>query len=584
MADIFDQISVEAKQPMAPPVGDIFDTIAAEPTAPKSDPGVLDILKKRGSEVYQSLTRPFEDPVTTTVKALGGAGIATGGAVNDLLGLGLKKVADTSLGRELIEPFAQSGGALLRPLAKESAEFLKDKPQLSKDLQGLFDASGLLVGGQGLKTLAPAGKEAANITKDVGSRAVRAAGKVAAKVGPDPEGLIQSGAKWSTTLPPEEAKKLSRAVIDNKLTLNPAGYEKLESGIDVLNNEIKTALKPHAGKPIDAEAVAGRASEARKKAAGSYDAAGEVVKVDEEVQKFLGNWKGKLTVEKAQAIKQDIYKQLKNHYDSVRKGGPGLYADGEIAAKKNIARGLKEEIENAVPDANIKAINAKESELLNLEPHLRRAVGRIGNHNILSLDDVLATTAGTVLGGPVAGVAAGVAKRALGSPAMKSRLAMALDTLANPSAPPALKSEALRTAQAIMDATNPRAARAIAPSIDAPLSNPPVPSTAIRMSADDSAINKLLRMRDAKRAAHSAEVDRKMFMEENPPQASPASLAEDLINSAREQGLSYRLAKQPGEEATFAPVPSTDVRSGVMTVPSAYLLRLAEELKRRGGR
>jgi hypothetical protein len=61
---------------------------------------------------------------------------------------------------------------------------------------------------------------------------------------------------------------------------------------------------------------------------------------------------------------------------------------------------------------------------------------------------------------------------------------MALDTLANPSAPPPLKSEALRTAQQIMDATNPRTGRPLAPSIDAPLSNPPAITTPRRVPTE----------------------------------------------------------------------------------------------------
>jgi hypothetical protein len=468
-------------KPDVPEVSGGFDLSTAKPDVPvsapapiKTDPGVLDILMKRGGEAYQGFKAPFDN--TTAYNAVGAIAkpaMAAGGAINDLFGLALKKVTGTGLGKELSEPFAQSGKALLGPAVQSAGEFLKDKPQLTKDITGLADASGLFLVSPAAKVISPAAKEAGNFVADVGSRAARSAGKTAAKLGPDPEGLIQTGAKWKTTLPPEEAKKLSRTMIDEKLTLNPAGYESLENTITSVNNDIKAGLKPHSNKPIAATDVIKRTSEARKKAESAYDAATETAKVDAEVQRFLDNWDGKLTVGKAQTIKQDIYRQLKKHYDSVGKGGPGLYADGEIAAKKNIARGLKEEIEISVPDANIKALNARESQLLNLEPHMRRAVGRIGNHNIMSLDDVLATTAGAVLGGPVAGVAAGVAKRALGSPAMKSRLAMALDTLANPSAPPPLKSEALRTAQQIMDATNPRTGRPLAPSIDAPLSNPP---------------------------------------------------------------------------------------------------------------
>ncbi len=462
-------------------------SVAPPPVADKptksTDNGLLGKLRTRANRVASDITAPLTGNVLSQI---GERGINVGGefmgANLDLLNAGLKAGYETLVPDYLKEKIA----------GLAQTDIGKAQLQTVKDIGGLFSAfaeahpreARLLESGanltmaapmlQGAKAIGPVLREGANIAVDVGVPLAKKAGQLASKISPwTPEELIQSGAKWSTTLSPEARKKITGTLLKEKLSLNPAGYDKLDSTIFDLNDEIKGALKPYADTPIDAVSVVKRTTEARTKAAGSYDAAGELAKVDSEVSTFLDNWGGKLTVENAQTIKQDIYKQLTRHYDSVSKGGPGLYADGEIAAKKNIARGLKEEIETAVGnDAPIKALNARESELLNLEPHLRRAVGRIGNHNILSLDDVLATTAGTVLGGPVLGAAAGVAKRALGSPAMKAKLAMALDTLANPSAPSAMRSEAMKTAQAMIAATNPRPGKRVTifdkPSMDIP--------------------------------------------------------------------------------------------------------------------
>jgi hypothetical protein len=299
-------------------------------------------------------------------------------------------------------------------------------PNVMEGAEAGVSALNILPVAGGAKLVAPVAKEAALI----GADAARLAGRgIVKKALPGAEGILESGAKWSTTLSPEARKRVSQTMLREKIVLNPKGYEKLENTVDDLNSQIKTALAPHNEKPIDAEAVLRRTSEAKSKANKSYDRKGQLAKVEEEVSAFRDNWGDNLTVADAQAIKQDIYKQLKSHYDSVAKGGPGKYTDGEIAAKKNIAKGLKEEIEAAAGDANIKALNARESDLLNLEPHLRRAVGRVGNHNILSLDDVLAAGVGSAVGGPVGVVAAGVAKRALGAPAMKSRIAIGLNSI-----------------------------------------------------------------------------------------------------------------------------------------------------------
>lgn len=346
---------------------------------------------------------------------------------------GLKNVGNTALGQMGINA-AKSG-------YESYQTFKKNYPDAAKDLEATVNIASLLPMGKAATLVKPAAKEAVNIGRDAVSLVKAGTRKAVKKAIPEdmPQKVLESGAKWSTTLSPEVRKNLSNTMMEEGLNLNPKGYDKLKTSIDDINNEIKSALEPYKDTPIDADSVIKRTSEALKKAEKSYDPATETAKVNEEVGKFLENWGGKLTVSDAQSIKQDIYKQLKSHYDSVSKGGTGKYTDGEIAAKKNIARGLKEEIENAVEDAPIKDLNARETKLLKLEPHLRRAVGRIENHNILSRDDVLAGGVGTILGGMTGGgvgaaigaAAAGVAKRALGHPGTKSKIANALYGIKN---------------------------------------------------------------------------------------------------------------------------------------------------------
>jgi hypothetical protein len=439
MADKWDQYIV--------PEADEWERYAVmkEPASEKPD-----LLSRIGTDIgkaYTELTTPVEAEggmTDTTVRmaekglyAAGHLGTAALDAMTTAIG-GIYNLTTTEKTRqrqrETVSDLGESIGetdfgkrqvATLRDIKRALEGVETVAPRFTKAAEAGANAFNLIPAYQAAKMTLPVAKAAAKV-------AVKVPQAIIGEMIPEswPQKLIASGAKWSTTLPPETRAGLTDTMIKEKILLNPKGYSKLESTVDGLNEEIKTALKPIVDQPLDARKVVSRVSEAREKAMGTYDPELNLAKISAEEEKFLGNWDGKLTVGDAQSVKQDIYKQLKKHYESVSKTGTAIYADGEIAAMKNIARGLKEEIEIAAKDVPIKALNARESELLTLEPHLRRAVGRIENHNILSLDDVLAAGVGVALGGPL-GVGFGVAKKALGSPSVKSRIAMGLENMRN---------------------------------------------------------------------------------------------------------------------------------------------------------
>lgn len=393
-----------------------------EATTPIQGEGMLDTLPKIGEKVLRIAGKGGEivtDAGGTLVK----------GIYNQAVPEPIKMALESSMGQLGDTDIAKSLKQQAGPIGEAYGQL---SPRTRTNIEAGANALMLQPAAQAGRLIAPAVREGAVLA---GQGVKRAAGALI----PEnmAQGILESGAKWSTLLSPKQRNQLFRAMADEKLTLSPAGYDKLNTTIREINNSIKAAIEPHADIPIDAKKVANYASEARGKAAGTLNAEVEIAKVDAEIQSFLNNWDGKLTVGEAQTIKQSISRDLTSHYNAIEKGGVGKFADGEIAAKKNLARGLKEEIERLVDDAPIKEMNARESRLLKLEPHLRRAVGRIENHNILSLDDVLAATAGTVIGaaagGPVGAAAgaaaAGVAKRALGAPSVKSRIAYVLDSL-----------------------------------------------------------------------------------------------------------------------------------------------------------
>lgn len=82
-------------------------------------------------------------------------------------------------------------------------------------------------------------------------------------------------------------------------------------------------------------------------------------RADEQVaQQAVAEWearRGSIPVQQAQDMKQGTYRELKNKY--------GQIGSAETEAQKALARGLKENIAEAVPE--IAGLNAQESKLIN---------------------------------------------------------------------------------------------------------------------------------------------------------------------------------------------------------------------------
>jgi hypothetical protein len=97
-----------------------------------------------------------------------------------------------------------------------------------------------------------------------------------------------------------------------------------------------------------------------------------------------------------------------------------------IEAQKALARGIKEELANQFPE--LSDLNAREGGLLDLQPVLEKAVQRIGNHQIMGIGTpITAGAAKVVSGSNKVGAVAGLMKAVLDNPAVKSKLAIALN-------------------------------------------------------------------------------------------------------------------------------------------------------------
>lgn len=307
--------------------------------------------------------------------------------------------------------------------------------------QVLFDAASLMSGiGGGLKAGAAgaAGKElGSGILESMGTAAKIPGVAIKAAAGTMPETwtrkLYQTALKPSTAIKPLERDNIIDTLLNEKIPVTEAGYEKLQSTIDDINHQVKATIQSNADRPINPASVLNRVDDAIEVGKSGFDAAGNVSRILDVADAFMGNWgKDNLNVASAQTIKQDIYKQLKSNYDAASKSGRAIYTEPEVAAMKSIARGLKEEIEASVDSGSlegktIKELNARESALLKAEPSLRKAVGRTGNNNIFSLTDMLGALAGEGIGGAPGAVAGGLVMHGLKS--KTSQTAILLNSL-----------------------------------------------------------------------------------------------------------------------------------------------------------
>ena len=158
-----------------------------------------------------------------------------------------------------------------------------------------------------------------------------------------------------------------RTLLDEGTIISKRGVEGLQGKVDALSAAISNALKG-SGATVDKGQVASRLQDVigriEKTSLTPQDRVAEVEKIYTQVLSNP-NIEKSIPVEQAQQIKQGIYALLKKEY--------GKLGSDSVEANKALARGLKEEMGEAVPA--IKGLNAQESKLINaLELAEHRAI------------------------------------------------------------------------------------------------------------------------------------------------------------------------------------------------------------------
>lgn len=279
--------------------------------------------------------------------------------------------------------------------------------------------AGELVGGA---LLGEAGAGAASaIAKPLGNAATKGL-----LLGKTPAEAYESALKPSITM---NAAKKSNAVqggLENAIPLSKAGAEKIADRIDELNKNISDTIAADPTRPINPNAVATRADQAKARFAQQVNAQPDLDAIEASKQQFLkeqgaipqsGMGAPPMNASDAQAMKQGTYKVLSGKF--------GEQGSASVEAQKALARGLKEEIATQFPE--ISGLNTAESKLLDLQPLVERAVNRMNNQGVFRLGTGAVVGTIKALGGSnkVAAVGA-ILKQVLDDPMIKSRLAIAL--------------------------------------------------------------------------------------------------------------------------------------------------------------
>lgn len=170
----------------------------------------------------------------------------------------------------------------------------------------------------------------------------------------------------------ETTPPIVQTLLDQGVNVTAGGYRKLQTLLNATNDEISAAIAPiNAG--ITPIKVAGRLRDTARTFAEQVNPQADLEAISHVGENFLETQAHRATmpIQEAQVMKVGTYNRLGEKYGQMSAAG--------IEAEKGLARGLKEEIANEVPD--VSALNAKEGKLLEALYAVGKRVALSGNAN-----------------------------------------------------------------------------------------------------------------------------------------------------------------------------------------------------------
>lgn len=311
-----------------------------------------------------------------------------------------RKLGQTDIGRLGIEAITKGGEAY-----KSFKEFA---PDAALALEGAFN---IAIATPRPPTTPKAIPAAVKAVKKVTPKAIKEA----------PERLYQSAAKFSTTIPAKERQAMARLALEEGISPTLKGWEKIQTKIVTLNNEITKAIDTAtgAGKKIKGSKLVKHFDDLREEATLSGAPKKNKALIDNIENQLKEAGKRSYTPKEAQKLKQNIYKEVNTAFGK-------LSTPYQTKAKKALARAAKEELEVIYPQ--LAKLNAKEGAFINLQKSIEQAANRITNRDLLGIGVPIKGTLGASAGGP-GGAAAGVLTGIIDAPRVKAAIAQALNKI-----------------------------------------------------------------------------------------------------------------------------------------------------------
>lgn len=438
-----DAAQAEASKPSAEDMGLQLES----PEVDLDDmPGYVGAVEST-SKAMSNLPRSFKEEARGLVEAVTDP-IGTAQNVGRLMAGGAQK-AWRGLGGETDGEYIKYADALADFYASRYGSIEAARKTFEENPAALLsDITAILSGGGG--ALAAAGKlgKAGNVVSKAGkalntaakytdpltplalaaSPATSAVGAGAKKAGEffSPERIYERAMK----IPPRSVSQKNRdraieAAVRERIPLTKGGQAKLDNLIGGLGDEIQSRIKSPAlaNVRIDPLETVIRAERDVVPQFRNQVAPGQDMKAIGEVMgDMLDSHGGMMTLSEAQSLKQGTYKaQNKRAWDE-RQGA-------RVEAEKALARALKRQIDEKVP--GIRALNARQGDLLELAHEFEPALNRTGNHSLFNM--VGPTGAGAGLGALVAGPLGATVGGTIGAigrtPWAQSQLAFRADDL-----------------------------------------------------------------------------------------------------------------------------------------------------------
>jgi hypothetical protein len=169
--------------------------------------------------------------------------------------------------------------------------------------------------------------------------------------------LMQSALKPTIKqLKSGDAEVAVNTLLGNGINATKGGVNKLRALIDDTNSQIADKIQ-NSGATIDKQQVLNALADVRGKFSNQVSPTSDLSAIQGVADDFANHpsFPGNdIPVRDAQALKQGTYKVLSKKY--------GQLGSADTEAQKGLARGLKEQIANAVPE--VSGLNAKESDLI----------------------------------------------------------------------------------------------------------------------------------------------------------------------------------------------------------------------------